>query len=134
MSNSWVDQRIADPDTRRLFEQERLILSATSRIYESMEAAEVSKADLARDLATSRANVTALLSGSRNMTLRTLADLASVLGQRVEISLEPLRYGEFVSAPVRMVRTMKSRVVESSPVARGSELVEGRVSGEELAA
>jgi predicted nucleotidyltransferase/DNA-binding XRE family transcriptional regulator len=80
----------AAPEALRGHEQERLVLEATDRISEAMEEAGISKADLARMLGTSRAHVSTLLSGERNMTLRTLADLAYVLGRRVEISLEPL--------------------------------------------
>lgn len=84
------DVKRADPGTGRLGEQERLVLEATERISERMAEANVSQADLARLLETSRANVSALLSGRRNMRLRTLADLAFVLGRRVSLGLEPL--------------------------------------------
>jgi transcriptional regulator with XRE-family HTH domain len=114
MSESWLHRRIADPETRRLFEQERLILNATDGICQAMEEAGLSKADLARELGTSRANVTALLSGSRNLTLRSLADLAQVLDQRVEITMEPLRHGEFVNTPVRVVRSLRPQAVKSA--------------------
>jgi predicted nucleotidyltransferase/antitoxin component HigA of HigAB toxin-antitoxin module len=90
MNAKWIERQSATPEARRLYEQERLVAWATERISEAMEEGEVSRADLARLLETSRANVTALLSGARNMTLRTLADVASALGKRVEISLEPL--------------------------------------------
>lgn len=97
MSSRSVEARTAPPEARRDYEQERLVRSATERIGDAMEEAGISRADLARMLGTSRANVTALLSGERNMTLRTLADLAAVLGQRVEIALEPLRLPAGVS-------------------------------------
>lgn len=89
-----TEQQAAVPGRRR-HEQEHLVLQATEKISEAMEEADVSKADLARMLGTSRANITALLSGSRNMTLRTLADLAYALGRHVEISLEPLHDESF---------------------------------------
>ena len=112
MNESWIERQSATPESRRLYEQERLVLWATEEVSETMEAGEISKADLARMLGTSRANITALLSGSRNMTLRTLADVACVLGQRVEISLEPLREGKFINTPVRVVRSLRTQIVE----------------------
>jgi transcriptional regulator with XRE-family HTH domain len=112
MDEKWIGRQSATPEARRLYEQERLVAWATERLSEAMEEGEVSKADLARLLETSRANVTALLSGGRNMTLRTLADVACVLGHRVEISLEPLRQGQFLSAPLRVVRPLRAQIVE----------------------
>lgn len=91
MNEDRAESRTGVPEARPRTEQERLVLEAIEKVGEAMEEANVSKAELARRLGTSRANVTALLSGRRNMTLRTLADLASALGQRVAITLEPLR-------------------------------------------
>ena len=54
-----------------------------------MEEQQVSKTDLARLVGTSKSHVTQLLSGSRNLTLRTLADLAFALGHKVEIRSLP---------------------------------------------
>jgi transcriptional regulator with XRE-family HTH domain len=133
-NDSWVARRTLDPDVRRLFEQERLILSATDRVCQAMDEGVVSRADLARELETSRANISALLNGSRNMTLRTLADLACVLGQRVEITLEPLRYGEFVNAPMRIVRTLRTQVVETNSLPMGEVAADADEMGEELVA
>lgn len=118
MNENWIERQSATPEARRLYEQERLIAWATNTISEAMEEGNVSKADLARLLETSRANVTALLSGGRNMTLRTLADVACVLGHRVEVSLQPLRQGNFISAPVRMVRARHPQIVEEPTLVR----------------
>jgi plasmid maintenance system antidote protein VapI len=60
--------------------RESLIVSVTEQIWRAMNASDMSKADLARALETSKANVTQLLSGQRNMTLATLADLANAVG------------------------------------------------------
>jgi transcriptional regulator with XRE-family HTH domain len=122
MNENWIERQSATPEARRLHEQERLVAWATERISEAMEEGEVSKADLARLLETSRANVTGLLSGGRNMTLRTLAEVACVLGHRVEISLEPLREGRYMSAPVRMIRTLRPQIVEAPTLEQQTSL------------
>ena len=54
-----------------------------------MEEQQVSKTDLAQQVGTSKSHVTQLLSGSRNMTLRTLAELAFAVGHKVEIRSLP---------------------------------------------
>lgn len=69
----------------RMVEQERLILEATELIYELMEEKSVTKAELARRVGKTRGYLTQILSGRRNMTLRTLADLAFALGHRLEV-------------------------------------------------
>ncbi|HEX2078407.1 MAG TPA: helix-turn-helix transcriptional regulator [Longimicrobium sp.] len=111
-NREWIDRQTATPEARREYEQERLVLWTTERITELMEQSGVSRADLARMLGTSRPNVTALLSGARNMTLRTLADLSCVLGYRADVRMEPLRYGEYTSTPVQVVRNLRPCVAE----------------------
>ncbi len=83
----WLE---ADPEHHKLFEQERLIVDVAEEIYAVMERGEgMSRAGLAQRLGKSKAFVTQILSGSRNLTLRTIADIAGALGQRVEIRLKP---------------------------------------------
>lgn len=65
---------------RRELKRQELIVSVTEQIWAAMEAASVSKSDLARTLEQSKSHVSQLLSGDRNMTLATLADIAEALG------------------------------------------------------
>ena len=89
-NEAWIDRQTCTPEARRRYEEERLILGTTEAICEAMEKRGLNHAAIARDLGTSRANVTQLLSGSRNMTLRSLAALAHACDMRAEISLEKL--------------------------------------------
>ena len=82
--DKWVNE---SEENRRLFAEEGLILEVTESIWEALERRGWSKAQLAEALHTSRANVTQLLTGSRNMTLRTLANIAFVLGCEVHTRL-----------------------------------------------
>lgn len=122
MSETWIQRQTVSDEDRRLYEQERLVFGATEIVTEAMAEQGVSKADLARRLGTSRANVTGLLSGERNLTLRTISDLAFVLGQRITMSYEPLRQGEYVSSPARIVRPRRTHV--SVIEARTGDVVE----------
>lgn len=76
----------ADARKKRLLAQETLILDATETVCEWLAAEGLSRADLAEKLGRSPAYVSQLLNGSRNMTLRTLADVACVLNREVRIS------------------------------------------------
>lgn len=117
----------------QLKEQERLILEATELIAQRMEEQGVSKAELARRIGRSRAYLTQLLTGSRNMTLRTLADLASALEFRVGMHPKPLQGassespalvrlegdGGMESDPISFVRERRRRFHESASVRHG---------------
>ncbi len=86
---SIYKQFVSDPERARLFEQESLVLEVTEAICRLMEARGLKRADLAQKLGTSKANISQLLDGSRNMTLRTLADVACVMKHRATFQLEP---------------------------------------------
>ena len=86
----WIERQTASPESRRMYEEERLILWATEAVAEAMANQGLTRAQLAKALGTSRPDVTQLLSGSRNMTLRTLAALAHACGMRVDLKFEPL--------------------------------------------
>ena len=85
-------------DYERLVAQETLILDATELIVDLLERHSISRQELARKLGKSKGFVTQLLSGERNMTLRTLADLGYVLGQRIELVPHPVS-GDLVLEP-----------------------------------
>jgi len=67
-------------------EERRLIALATSRILDEMDVAQLTQAELARRIGVTDAHVSQVLSGSRNMTLRTLATFALGCGFTWDIS------------------------------------------------
>ena len=73
-------QRDCDAELKQKIAQEKLILDVTESVFEQLELQGKSKADLAKCMNRSNAYVTQILNGSRNMTLRTLADIAFALG------------------------------------------------------
>jgi hypothetical protein len=84
----------ARPDVTRseyqlLLAQEEFILCATELIFELMEKTGVTKAELARRVGRTRGYLTQVLDGNRNMTLRTLAELAHALGYRPQLDAVP---------------------------------------------
>ncbi len=94
VNSAWIHRQTATPEARRLYEQERLVLWVSDALARAMVENGLSKADLAEKLGTSRAHITQVLCGSRNMTLRTVADLAWACNQRAEIGLEALPQDE----------------------------------------
>ena len=95
-ATAWVRRKSEDPSFRQLYEEERLILEAAEEIAAAMAEHGLTRANLAERIGSSRANVTRLLSGSRNMTLRSLAKLAHACGHRAEVQLAELHDEVFV--------------------------------------
>ncbi len=81
----WANQSEANA---RLVAQELLITEVTEEIWKAMEEAGVTKAELANRMGATKGYVSQVLSGSRNMTLRTLADICFALGNKPTISLK----------------------------------------------
>lgn len=80
----WVD---ASPENKKLYAQEGLILDVTEQIWERLSELGWKKQDLATALGCGKSHATQLLNGGRNMTLRTLSDIAQALGSEVRVSL-----------------------------------------------
>lgn len=76
-----------ESDLQKEICQEKLILDVTESVFEVLEKQGKSRADLAASMGRSAAYVSQLLNGTRNMTLRTLADIAYALNiePRIEI-------------------------------------------------
>jgi transcriptional regulator with XRE-family HTH domain len=78
-------------ESRRLLRKEQLILDVTTALYEQMEAQGTTKAELARRLDKTPGFVTQLLAGDRNLTLKTIADLADALNGRLKVKFARLK-------------------------------------------
>lgn len=78
----WVK---SSPDITRWYLRETLKVDTSELVWARMQVVGVSKADLAERLGCSKAHVTQLLNGSRNMTLQTLQDIAFALGCRADV-------------------------------------------------
>ncbi len=86
MNGSLLQQWINESEEmQRLYAQEKLILEVSERIMDVLEKRNLNRVQLADVLGTSKSHVTQLLNGTRNMTLRTLADIACKLNYRVAV-------------------------------------------------
>ena len=71
----------------RLLRQERLILDVTELLTEALGNSGVTRAELARRLGRTPGFVSQVLGGGRNLTLRTIADIAEALALRPSFEL-----------------------------------------------
>jgi transcriptional regulator with XRE-family HTH domain len=107
----WVD---TTPERARIYAQESLIVDVAEEIWAAMAAEKLGKADLAARLGKSKAFITQILNGSRNMTLRTLADVASALGRKTVVRLRPQCEGD-------LWETVDAACVSRRPVVSATE-------------
>lgn len=77
--------------SRRRTTQDELIASVTEAVSQVLEAEGITQTELGRRMGRTRGFVSQLLTGGRNLTLRTIADLADALGRRVRLELVPRR-------------------------------------------
>jgi transcriptional regulator with XRE-family HTH domain len=91
-SKSSVEELLESADGRREFAKEELAFEATEKIAELMELTRVSKSELAKRTGKSKAYITQVLSGSRNMTVHTLAGLAFALGYKITFNATPVGF------------------------------------------
>jgi len=97
-----MHENLSDKITRtreemRLYQQERAIMEVTELISGLMEEHGMTKAHLAKELGTSKANITQMLDGRRNMTIRTISDVLFCLGAALQVAsaeIEELMSGD----------------------------------------
>lgn len=81
-------------ENKRLVAQELLIAEVTEAIWAAMQESSVKKSDLAKRIGVSKGHISQVLSGSRNMTLRTLSDICFALDQHPQFVVEYPRRSE----------------------------------------
>ena len=108
-----------DAEYVRLLAEERLMLAATELIAEAMERQGVNRKQLAEKLGVSQGEVTQRLSGTRNLTLRSLADMLHVLDAEAKVVI---RYREAMpqSVNVPVLNTVATVPLSRRRMDRGS--------------
>lgn len=89
---------LQDPEKRKIFEQERLMVDATELLTFAMDLRGAKRHELAQKLGRSKAYITQMLRGTQNLTLRTLADVFHALNCRILIAAEGPGIGMIVSS------------------------------------
>jgi len=103
----------AGEDYRRLFNQETFILEVTESICKYMNENNISRTELARRLDRTKGFVSQVLNGSRNVTLRTLADILWALGCEPRFQVVPIGLPR-VDEKAEWQKWSRTRIVGSS--------------------
>jgi len=88
MSSFFEKWASESAERQKLLFEEELILDVTETIWEDMERLNINKVELAERLGKSKAHMSQLLNGSRNMTLRSLADICFALEVQPKFTFE----------------------------------------------
>lgn len=89
---TWFEAHHKTREDQMIYEQEGAILEASESLWAAIEEEGISHTDIATRLNKSKAFVSQVLAGGRNLTLRTFADFAWALGRTVSFSLPKANY------------------------------------------
>jgi len=90
MSDTTLDQFVADEKGMRLFQQERLAAEITELMCRTMRNRGIKRSRLAQLLHKSKGRVSQILNAETNLTVRTVADIFTVLGTTLTVAAEDL--------------------------------------------
>lgn len=91
--STYEEMLLEDPQGLR---QEELIIEVTEALACALYETGITQTELAAKLGKSKGYVSQILGGGKNLTLRTLADVAGALECEVKIELQPQREREVV--------------------------------------
>ncbi len=81
---AWLDARLVDEAARLEFECERYLQETTTALAVAIEDSGLTQAQIGHRLGKSAAFVSQVLSGRRNCTLKTIAEVAWAAGARLD--------------------------------------------------
>ena len=81
-----MQRDMGTPEIRRAFEEELLVMEATDTVGGLLESLGLSQKELAERLGVTAGRVSQILSGSENLTLRSLGALGWALGIRFDLA------------------------------------------------
>ncbi len=81
---------------------EKLILEVTEALSEAIEKRGLTRSEVAKRLGKTKGFVSQLLAGDRNLTLRTVADIADAIGISLKVAVQGAETSKRATRPRRM--------------------------------
>lgn len=119
MTHLTFAEHLAEAKKRPAYWSYRAYLEFIDGICEQMDAQDVSSAELARRMGTSRAWVSKVLRGENNLTMASMGKLAFALGMRVKAELAPLDLEAEAAGPASEAAATAMEAVPSPNAATG---------------
>lgn len=91
----WFDAS-DDQERKKLVAQEKVLFTAAETIYQAMQERQVGKSELADLVNKKPAFITRVLKGDHNITLKTLAELATALDRQVVLEFKETGLNDLV--------------------------------------
>lgn len=107
------DQALITNDHKfsKLVQQEDFILEVTEALVEALRQSGMNQSDLAKRLGCTRGFVSQLINGGRNLTLRTVADVAHAIGVQPKFSVCPERDQHLIATTHKWPTRHSPRIV-----------------------
>lgn len=113
VKNMFMDDDFTFPPiSEREIAQERLVYNTTEDILLALQDAGMSQSELSKKLGKSKPYISKLLDGTRNMTLKTLSDIAYALKADVKVTIT--KNGVDVSHPIVPIMRNNTYISTSS--------------------
>lgn len=109
---AWNERQTRTAEARRLYEHERLMTWVTEELSKAIDDSGMTRSEVAAALGSSKSHVTQVLRGTRNLTLKSIAEIAWATGFRISVAREPLRAAPFISSPVGKCLQFRSPAIE----------------------
>lgn len=90
----WFAESLQDEEFQRLLECENFVEQFLASMEVEMARQKISRAELARRLSCSAANITQIFRQTRNLTAATMVDIAWALELRLRLAIEAFASGE----------------------------------------
>lgn len=101
MNEQWVTCGQENPDLDVLSESALAMAQAT--LQNAMDESKVSRAALARRMDAPRSFITRMLSGSHNLTIKTMARCLAACGHEIQFGVKPIQWNWVSAEPKQIV-------------------------------
>ena len=88
VNKNLYDKFLENEDFRKLAAQEDFIMDVTESFHELLQRENISKTSLAKLTGKTKGFISQILNGGRNLTLRSISDLAYAVGYRAIVNFE----------------------------------------------
>ncbi len=126
--STWLEKKKSDPRARLAIKQHRLTLDITQQLADAMERTGLTVTKLAGQLRKSKAWISKMIHGGRNLTLFTIVEAADALGCEVSVQLLPRQVLSSANSDTATASAHSLTLPRAPSTFQGSAFHEGMLS------